>query len=191
MWVFPKSTDTANVGLVISADHARVRPAFNLLDHFIMEKFPDAKKIERIAGGIPVSGTLTRLVSDGLLAVGDAAHQADPLHGGGIDLGMIGADIAMRTAVKALRAGDATAQALHAYEKEWHKRFGSMHGALYRIRKMLNSMDQDRIDRLIDKASCISEDKLSLPRVVLTVVRNDPKLFFEVIKLITTGLIGK
>ena len=191
MWVFPKSTDNANVGLVISADHAGVRPAFNLLDHFIVEKFPDAKKMLRIAGGIPVTGALSRLVSDGLLAVGDAAHQADPLHGGGIDLGMIGADIGMRTAIKALRTGEASAQTLRPYEKEWHRRFGSMHGALYRIRKMLNSMDQDRIDLLIDKASCIPADKLTLARVVLTVARNDPKLFFEVIRLITSGLIGK
>ncbi len=191
LWVFPKSAHAANVGLVISADQRARVPAFDLLDQFIAEKFPRAKKRTRIAGGIPVSGTLRQLVSNGLLAVGDAAHQADPLHGGGIDLGMAGAQMAMRVAVKALSEGEATAGALRAYEKEWHRQYSGMHGALYRIRKMLKDMEQERIDRLIDKASRIPLGKLSLARIVLTVARNDPRLLLQAARLISTGLISR
>jgi len=48
---------------------------------------PGAGILAEMAGGIPVTGALKRMTADGLAAVGDAAHQADPLHGGGINLG--------------------------------------------------------------------------------------------------------
>src|SRR5262249_5549784 len=95
-WVFPKGDDRANVGLVLSANRAADTSAQAYLERFIQKRFRDSSVLSVVVGGIPATGALKRMVADGLVAVGDAAHQADPLTAGGINLGMIAADLAMQ-----------------------------------------------------------------------------------------------
>lgn len=191
LWTFPKGADRANVGLVMTVNGGQNRRAFDLLDRFVARRYPMATLQTRIAGGIHVTGALKKMVAAGLVVVGDAAHQADPLTGGGIVLGMIGADIAMQVAVQALGQGDATEEALEPYQDHWRDRFGRMHAALYQIRKLLTRMDQERVDRLISKAAQMPVEQMSLGRVMLTLLKNDPALLLEVGKLIASGLIIK
>jgi digeranylgeranylglycerophospholipid reductase len=191
LWVFPKGEDTANVGLVITADRANQESALSFLEKFVAARFPGTSRLAVIAGGIPITGALKKLVVDGLVAVGDAAHQADPLTAGGINLGMIAADLAMSVAVPAVQAGDVRSAQLERYETLWQQQFGKMHAALYKIRKMLCRMDQGRIDELVRKASELPLDRMSLGQIILTLLKNDPLLLFEARSLITTGLILK
>lgn len=191
LWVFPKGEDTANVGLVITADQGSNASALSYLERFVAERYPETSVMAVIAGGIAVTGALKTLVANGLVVVGDAAHQADPLTAGGICLGMTGADLAMRVAVPALHAGDVRASRLQEYDQLWQGRFGKMHQALYRIRKMLNRLGQDRLDGLVKRASELPIAEMSLGQIVLTLLKNDPLLLFEARSLITTGLILK
>ena len=78
------------------AHPARPREA---LDAFVSRRFGRAATLAVISGGIPVSGGLKRMSTHGFMAVGDAAHHAEPLTGGGINTAMMGADLAARTAV--------------------------------------------------------------------------------------------
>jgi digeranylgeranylglycerophospholipid reductase len=52
-----------------------------------------------VVGGEPASGPIERTVANGLMLVGDAARQVDPLTGGGIanamDAGSIAGDVAL------------------------------------------------------------------------------------------------
>jgi digeranylgeranylglycerophospholipid reductase len=190
LWTFPKGQDTANVGLVVTVNRVPSR-AFELLDRFIAKRYPDTTILAKIAGGIPITGALKKMTANGLVVVGDAAHQADPLTGGGINLGMIGADMAMQVAVQALQNGEATEAALKPYEDHWKKRFGKIHTALYKVRKILTQMDQDRLDRLVEKAARLPVEKMSLGRIMLTLLKNDPALLLEAGKLIASRLILK
>ncbi len=191
LWVFPKGEDTANVGLVITADRADQKCALEFLEQFVAQRFPGASRLAVIAGGIPITGALKKMVADGLVVVGDAAHQADPLTAGGICLGMIAADMAMSVAVPAVQDGDVSAGRLERYAELWQQRFGKMHAALFKIRKMLCRMDQGRIDELVRVASELPLDRMSLGQIMLSLLKNDPLLLFEARSLITTGLILK
>jgi digeranylgeranylglycerophospholipid reductase len=191
LWVFPKGEDTANVGLVIAADQASDSTALSYLERFVANHYPETSVMAVISGGIPVTGALKSMVTDGLVVVGDAAHQADPLTAGGICLGMTGADMAMRVAVPAVQAGDVHASRLQEIERLWQGRFGKMHQALYRIRKMLNRMSQDRLDSLVKRASEMPIAEMSLGQVMLRLLKNDPLLLLEASSLIATGLILK
>jgi len=190
LWVFPKGDDTANVGLVISADQQGTSP-LAYLERFIGLHYPHSSVLAVISGGIPVTGALKSLVRNGFLVVGDAAHQADPLTGGGICLGMTAADMAMRAAVPALQAGDVSAARLIGYEKAWQQRFGAMHQALYRLRHIISHLNQERLDALVGQAAALPLDHMSLAQIMLALLKNDPLLLIEARALITTGLLLK
>lgn len=191
LWVFPKGEDRANVGLVITADRCKdVRP-ITLLDQFIAKKYPNAQHMDTIAGGIPATGALKSMVTNGLMVVGDAAHQADPMTAGGICLGMLGAAMAMEVGITAVQQGDISARRLQAYDKAWQKRFGRMHTALYKVRHILAHLDQSRLDALVSRAATLPLAEMRLSQILLALLKNDPGLLVEARKLITTGLILK
>ncbi len=142
-------------------------------------------------GAIPRENQ-TVVIRDGrIVAVGDAAHQADPLTAGGINQGMIGGDLAAQVGIKALDHGGASARALSEYEKLWHDRFGAQHKALYQIRKMLTSMDEAQFESLIQTAARLPLQEMSLGEILLRLLEHHPRLLLEATKLITTGLILK
>ena len=93
VWIFPKGPDVANVGTgILGRLSDPGHKAKYYLDRFI-EKHPEifegASPIEVNAGGIPMGSAVERLTSDGLMVVGDAAHQVNPIHGGGISLARV------------------------------------------------------------------------------------------------------
>lgn len=190
IWVFPKGEDAANVGIVIGGD-VKQGSAQDYLDSFVEQHFPHASRMSVVAGGIPTTGALQKMVADGVMVVGDAAHQADPLTAGGINLGMIGADMAAGVAVEAIRAGDVSAHRLSAYEHLWNDRFKRQHGALYQIRKILSRMDDTRISSLIHTVANMSLQDMTPGQVLAKVLWQHPRLLVEAQALITTGLILK
>ena len=190
-WVFPKGDDTANVGLVITADRAKDTSAQGYLDRFIARYGPNVSILGAVAGGIPATGALKKMVTDGVMVVGDAAHQADPLTAGGINLGMIGADLAAQVAIKALNKGDVSARTLSEYERLWHSRFGRMHAALYQVRKLLSKLENERLAALIRTASTFDIEHMSLGELFLGVMKDQPRLLIEARTLVATGLLIK
>ena len=191
VWVFPKGERTANVGIVLSADQAGNRSALSYLDQFVDRHFPGASILGEIVGGIPITGALKHMVSGGLMVIGDAAHQADPLTAGGINLGMIGADLAMQVGVPAVRRGDVSATALRDYESAWRERFSRQHAALYQIRKTLIKMSEETLNGLIGTASSLPLETMPPGQVLIALLKNHPYLLIEARTLITTGLILK
>ncbi len=191
LWAFPKGEDTANVGLVMPPEQAKIQSPLSFLEQFVAKRYPESSTLAVISGGIPVTGAIKTLVTNGLVVVGDAAHQADPLTAGGINLGMFAADMAMQVAVPCVQDGDTSASRLQEYERLWQKRYGKEHRALYKIRKMVSGMSQERLDELVRQAACLPLAELSLGQVLLALLKNDPLLLLEAGTLMATGLIGK
>jgi digeranylgeranylglycerophospholipid reductase len=162
-----------------------------MLERFLARRCPSSSILAVVTGGIPVTGALKKLVSDGFLVVGDAAHQADPLTGGGINLGMSGADLAMQVAIPAIKLGDTGARKLAVYEELWQKRFGRMSASLYKIRKLFERMSQERLDSLILNASKLPLETMGLGEILLNLLKKDPLLLLEARTLISTGLVTK
>ncbi len=88
-----------------------------------------------VAGNVPVAPPPERLVADGLMLVGDAARQVDPLTGGGIVNAMLAGTLAALVAVEALAAGDTSAAFLGRYEDEWQRSAGRRMARNHRLRQ--------------------------------------------------------
>ncbi len=125
LWIFPKGNNLANIGLGVSGMIGKKNSALSYLNDFMEKKYPDAPVLTRVAGGIPCTVTLEKIVSNGLMLVGDAARQVNPLSGGGIASGMIGGSIAGRIAGEAITSKNL--EHIFQYEIDWHNRLGKRH----------------------------------------------------------------
>jgi digeranylgeranylglycerophospholipid reductase len=75
------------------------------------------------------------LVAHGLMLVGDAARQVDPLTGGGIINAMSAGRMAAQVAAEALADGDTTARGLMAYQEQAERILGRRLVRNYRLRE--------------------------------------------------------
>ena len=189
LWVFPKGNDIANVGLVIPSDLADKIQPLQSLKIFVNRRYSNAMQMAIIAGGIPVTGALGTMVADGLIIVGDAAHQADPLMAGGINLGMMGANLAMQVAVPAVKDGEPSTSRLKNYIL-WNQRYRKMGQAQIKIRKILAKMSQERLDTLVESAAELSSQELTWVNSFWQSL-NRPLIAPEARSLISTGLIAR
>ncbi len=135
-WVFPKGDGVANVGLGVQADLTD-EPALNYLSRFIESQphLAPGSPVTLVAGGVPVAVPPPRLVTHGLMLVGDAARQVNPLTGGGITNGMAAGKLAAEVAAQAIARGDTSAGALSAYETAWRDSLGRRMARNYRLRE--------------------------------------------------------
>ena len=88
-----------------------------------------------VAGNVPVALPPARMVTDGLMLVGDAARQVDPLTGGGIVNAMAAGELAARVAVEAIDQGEPSAGSLCRYEETWQGGVGRRMARNYRLRE--------------------------------------------------------
>jgi digeranylgeranylglycerophospholipid reductase len=185
-WVFPKGPDSANVGLVITSTFERQgRSAQDYLDAFVAQRFPEASALGLVVGGIPVGGTVKELVGDGVLLVGDAAHQAEPLTGGGINLAIAAGEMAANVAAEAIAAGDWSRRGLEEYPRQWHRDHGRGIKSMAGLRHSVLKFSDERFDRL---AAELPLAELSAPEIILRVLRHDPGLLLAARSLILPGV---
>ncbi|MBM3264858.1 MAG: NAD(P)/FAD-dependent oxidoreductase [candidate division Zixibacteria bacterium] len=151
LWIFPKTGGTANVGLCLSPALQKGRRAVDYLDAFVARHFPASSSVEMVMGGIPVGGPLKTLVSDGVVLVGDAGHQVNPLSAGGIVNAMETGVMAGEVIVEALKRNDVSAQRLEAYDRRWNDRAGNLYRLHARLRRMYYKLSDADLDRLGDR----------------------------------------
>ncbi len=157
-WIFPKGDGKANVGLGVQADlweqkyrqltqsGDRSKPAsiLEFLNRFI-ERDPHLARgspVTLIAGGVPSSLLPAHLVTSGLMVIGDAARQTNPLTGGGIITGMQAGRLAAIEARRAIESGDTSAEALKRYEDLWQLSIGMKNQRNYRLRMKFSPEDR-------------------------------------------------
>jgi digeranylgeranylglycerophospholipid reductase len=154
VWVFPKGKDIANVGIGISGIGYE-KTAKQYLDNFILSK-PELNKgsiIEVKGGCIPVGGFLDNMVSNGLVGVGDAVNQVNPIHGGGIAESIKAGRIAADVIAKVVKKNDVSAKALSEYNKIWWKECGERLKKVEKIREMFEKMSDDEMNDLAEVLS--------------------------------------
>lgn len=182
VWVFPKGKDVANVGLGIGG--MEKGPAVAYLDRFlkdprVADRFKNAQTVAIKGGTIPVGEPLKKMVCDGLMVVGTAAHQVDPIHGGGICLAMDAGAIGGRVAAKSALAGDTSEKALFAYEKEWREKREKKLLKRLLLRKALEKLSDDdftAIFKVIDQGDIDNLLKGNFLPTVTKVLKNRPQL---------------
>jgi digeranylgeranylglycerophospholipid reductase len=180
-WVFPKGNGQANVGLVIAVDPKETRTAIEYLNEFVAARFPQSSILAQVVGGIPITGVISPMVTDGYMAVGDAAHQSDPLTAGGIGPGMVGGFFAGQVAVAAIQADDVSAKFLQKYEKMWDDRWGKSYRALHRFRHALLKVPEEKVSKMIYDAAQLEGRQMSIKDILLIVMKSHPQLLLEVV----------
>jgi len=154
IWIFPKGRDVANVGMGILASKSEDgNRAKDYLDRFIEdhpEIFRNSSPIEINAGGIPVSSSVKPFVMNGLMLVGDAAQQVNPLHGGGMAIAMNAAKICAEVGAKAIKEGNVSGERLHEYENIWRETDGVKMQRLLRLRSFLEKLEDKDFDNLAE-----------------------------------------
>jgi digeranylgeranylglycerophospholipid reductase len=149
-WVFPKGDGVANVGLGVQADiwqswkvggtasehNLSADGVLGFLTRFI-ESDPRLERgspVTLVTGNVPVGISPNRIVTDGLMVIGDAARQVDPLTGGGIVNAMTAGRLAAMVAGEAIAAGDTSRGFLSRYVERWDGSIGRKLKRNHRLR---------------------------------------------------------
>jgi len=122
-WVFPKSENTANVGLAITPDRTTNKTK-EFLDQFMQKRFSSFRVIEFIMGGVPAFDRKMSLVKKNVLLVGDAGRLVDSLSGAGISNALLSGKIAGEVVSQFVKEGGSAFSTLRRYEEEFLKEKG-------------------------------------------------------------------
>jgi digeranylgeranylglycerophospholipid reductase len=180
-WIFPKGKNIANIGLGISGLIGKKRSALSFLNEFMEKHYPDAPVLTRIAGGVPSTVTLKKIVSQGIMLAGDAAHQVNPLSGGGITSGMIAGSIAGRIAAEAVKLN--RPDHIFNYENEWYERVGKKHEIYNRLKNGIYNFSDEKFNAIAKSFNLIPNGKRTLGRLFVTALFNHPSLIADVAKV--------
>jgi digeranylgeranylglycerophospholipid reductase len=175
-WIFPKGKDSANVGIGVRKPFSK-DIAYNYLKRFVESK-PGLKRgsvIEVNSGGVPVGGLLENMVVDNFMVVGDAAHQVNAIHGGGISEAYVGGKIAGEVAVKSIKKGDYSKKVLEEYNKKWWDLRGKKLQKIVKLRQVVESLSDEELNWLAEYLS--GEDLIGL-----THASGFKKLYFVLMK---------
>lgn len=180
-WIFPKGNDSANIGLGVSGLIGKKKSALSFLNEFMSRNYPDASILTSIAGGVPSAVTLEKISAPGIMLVGDAARQVNPLSGGGIASGMIGGSIAGRIAGEAIKKNNLN-YAL-SYDKEWRSRLGKRHEIFNRIKNGVYNFKDEKFNQIAKSFNSIPYEKRSLGNLFTTALINQPSLILDAVKV--------
>ena len=180
-WVFPKANNCANVGLGINGKYANnEKHAIDYLNNFINKFFPDASIQKLIAGGVPVTTTLSPLSTENMIVVGDAGRMVNPLSGGGITLAIYSGIIAAKAVSEAIDDPKKKEKLFKKYEKDIHKKFGKSHESLYRIKDVVYQMSDEDFCKIAAEVNKLPEEKRTFFRVFSQVVKHKPEVLIDV-----------
>lgn len=180
-WIFPKGNNKANIGLGVSGLIGKKKSAQSFLDEFMNKHYPDAPVLTKIAGGVPCSITLDKISAPGIMLVGDAARQVNPLSGGGIASGMIGGSIAGRIAAEAIKQN--RPDHILKYDQAWYERIGKRHEIYNRIKEGIYNFSDEKFNDIANSVLKIPIEKRTLGKVFTTALFNNPSLLVDIAKV--------
>ncbi len=170
LWIFPKGNGVANVGLGVRNTK---ETAYHYLNTFI--KKLKATPVELNIGGVPISGPIDKTFSSGIMVVGDAAGQTDPITGAGIENTVTCARIAGEVAVDSIENGDTSSSFLKRYEDLWRLAIGNNIENSLRYRKIFDKLTDNDFNILAEFLK--NNDPNSISKLsILKFLKNNPHL---------------
>ncbi|NOR43996.1 MAG: geranylgeranyl reductase family protein [Candidatus Delongbacteria bacterium] len=183
LWVFPKGERTANVGLGINGEYSRKKKAVKYLDDFIDKNFAEGSIINTTCGGVICGETLEKISGNGIMLVGDAAHQTNAISGGGIINAMKAGKISAEVAKNAIDKNDLSKNILKQYDKKWQKKQGKANHKFYIIKGIIENIDNEILNKVTEDLNSKPFKKRTLIRVFTKVLIKYPKLILDLPKL--------
>jgi digeranylgeranylglycerophospholipid reductase len=192
-WAFPCGGGRVRLGVGVVRPESDAEPRV-LLDRLLEAFAPLAGAgthsgaIELHSGLMPVlSPRATRLVGDGVLAVGDAAGQGSTLLGEGIRYAIVAGRLAGRAIVDA--HGDYTPAGLAAYPRAWRRTMGRDLAISYAVNTRIVRYGDDDWDRVIRRLERLRPKQAARvfasdfkPRYALGALLTDPSLVKSIVR---------
>ncbi len=147
IWYFPRNEQSFNIGLGVFMNYkGKVKNFYqkNVFNEFVTT--PNYKILSSGGGVVPVRRPLWSCADNGIMFVGDAACQVNPLHGGGIDPSMRGGFYAADVAQKAIETDDYSINTLWSYNVFVMTTFGAEFASLDLLRRVLQVLDNSELD---------------------------------------------
>jgi digeranylgeranylglycerophospholipid reductase len=167
------------VGIGIQGSQSGPGMAQMLLDEFIESRMPQAEILQMVAGGIPTSGPMSSTISDGIMLVGDAARQSDPLTGGGIINAMRAGKLAGETAGKAVPSGDTGRAALKEYEDRCRIAIDKQLKRRYNAKKIFLNLTDDDLNKLIGSLHGKDLTNMNTRSLIGIIFKQNPRLIWR------------
>ena len=112
------------------------------------------------------------MVSDGLMLVGDAARQTEPLSGAGILPAISSGKTAGEVARKAVRQNDASERVLREYETEWYNNpFVKQRKRLYKAKEFVVERFDEGLNRIVRAVHAIQLEEMPLRGITMRVLK--------------------
>jgi len=179
VWVFPKGNGMANLGVGILGSHSGKKKAIDYLNEFKEKHFPESKVIEMVYGGVPVSGPIERAIANGLMLVGDAARQSDPITGGGIINAMDAGKIAAEVAAKAIEKGDCSTTTLQEYEDRWRATIGEEINYSLKVKNTFVNFSDDDLNSLAHSVEGFAIHKMTIKELLSALFKANKRLLWS------------
>ena len=149
-WLMPRLDGTAKVGLATKTGNPKEFLQRLMLKHPVASKRLGKARITRMAfHPMSLGGPILKVYSNGFLAVGDVASQVKPTTGGGVIFGLTCAKIAAQVVHEAIRRNDLSSNCLQLYQKRCQDTFGFDFNVMLRMRKLLDALSDDRVDKAL------------------------------------------
>jgi len=163
IWYFPKNESSVNIGLGAFMDYkGEVK---NLYQQNVFKEYIKTSKYEIISSGggvVPVRRPIWSCADDGIMLIGDAACQVNPLHGGGIDPSMRGGFFAANSALAAIEKEDYSINALWGYNYSVMTSFGAEFASLDLLRMTLQVLSNDELNFALQQDLLSGEEILEI-----------------------------
>ena len=160
-WIIPKRDFSAKVGLAVRTGNPREYLHRFMRNHPVASKKLGKSKITNLSvHPIPLGGPIPKTYSKGLLVVGDAASQVKPTTGGGVIVGLSCSKIAGEVAYEAVKKNDFSEAILSRYQSRWKGLVGFDLAVMQQIRRLLNRLNDRKIDKIIDLCGKLGLDNV-------------------------------
>ncbi len=160
-WIFPKSLTTVNVGLGVAMKEGFHNPK-DLYNELILS-MPFFKGSRALTGGgglVPTRRPISPMVGNGIIIIGDAACQVNPIHGGGIGPSMMGGVKAGKVIIKALEKGNLSRESLWPYTGMFMEEYGAKQAGLDIFRILLQRLTNEEMNYGMSHHLITDEDLL-------------------------------
>jgi len=163
IWYFPKNESSINIGIGTFMKYkGKVKDYYQ---KNVFQEFIKTSKFEKISSGggvVPVRRPLWSCADNGIMLIGDAACQVNPLHGGGIDPSMRAGFHAANSAIHALENNNYSINELWDYNYNVMSSFGAEFASLDLLRIVLQYLSNDDINFGLERDLLTGEDILEV-----------------------------
>jgi len=182
VWILPKGEGKANVGIgILGSKMGKFKPRpIDYLNTFLEKKFPNARIVEMIFGGVPVSGSIEKISANGLMLIGDAARQSDPVTGGGILNAMDAGKMAGEAAFAAISAGDVSLEKFEdVYEKRWRATTGHALDLSLIVKNCFIDLTDEDLNSLAHSLKDVKFERMRLLDLLHALFKANKKLLWD------------